>query len=107
MTAEQLSLDAAFRAREDGQERAIEHAESDYRVALWKAIEDLASSNREFTADDIRAIAGPVPAGYHYNVIGAVVEAARRSCLIRCVGYARSRSVVGHGNRIAVWRGES
>jgi hypothetical protein len=87
-------------------ERARSSADPEYSAKVWAAIERLACTSRPFSADDIRAITGDAPEGRH-NIVGAIVNAAQKQCLIRHVGYTRSARVVGHANRVSLWQGES
>jgi hypothetical protein len=107
MRTEQLSLDAALAARERGMSAVLEHAGFTYRDRIWRAITDLADTGLPFDADDIRERVGETPATESPNVIGALVNRAATRELIRFEGFTRSLRKVGHGNRLAVWRGVS
>jgi len=101
--AQQLSLDDAIAARDVGVARVLHHSDEAYREALMRAIEKLAATRPTFISDDLRELCGDPPAGTHPNVAGAVVSAAVREGLIRCIGYAHSARAKGHSNLIRVW----
>lgn len=73
----------------------------------WKdradaAIHYLAGLGKEFTAEDVRAMAGDPE---HQNAFGARMGAASRSGLIVKVGYRTPARATRHCNPLAVWRG--
>jgi hypothetical protein len=73
----------------------------------WKAradiaIDQLAKSGREFTAEDVRAGAGDPR---RPNAFGARLQAASRSGVIVKVGYRASRRASLHAHPVALWRG--
>jgi D-arabinose 1-dehydrogenase-like Zn-dependent alcohol dehydrogenase len=73
----------------------------------WKtkadaAIDQLAKSGKDFTAEDVRAIAGDPS---RPNAFGARIQAAKRDGTIVRVGYRASQRASLHAHPIAVWRG--
>lgn len=79
-------------------------AASDAWKDRWnQAIAALARTGEEFTADDVRKIAG-APTD-HENAAGALFNGAARRGLIRRVGYRKSARDVLHAHPIAVWKG--
>lgn len=99
-------LFSAIEHRESGMARVTESSSNtEYVTAFEQAIRTLALSGREFTADDVREIAGSAPIGVHFNIAGALMNAAARSGLIVHCGYAISARVAGHGNLVRKWRG--
>lgn len=104
-TAQQLDLIDALNRREAAMRWVEQNADATYRDRLIAAIEQLAATGRNFCADEVRYLAGEPPEGQHYNVIGAVINHAARRGVIEFVGFTRSMRVIGHGNRIGLYRG--
>jgi hypothetical protein len=104
---EQLSFDGALAAREQGISAVIEHAGPTYRDRIIEAIEVLAANGLPFDADSVRELVGETPAAESPNLIGALFARASTRGLIQFEGFTRSVRKVGHGNRLAVWRGVS
>lgn len=70
--------------------------------AAQEALAELAASGVEFTADDLRDLAGePESSG----ALGAVFRGAAAAGRIRLVGYRRSRRLLRHAGILGVWRG--
>lgn len=105
MFSEQLDLVDAIRRREQGMAEVEAHSDSEYRYRLIGAIEVLAASAREFTADEARKIAGDPPPTTHPNIAGALFNAAAKAGTIRMVGYGLSTRPQGHGNLVRRWIG--
>lgn len=105
MIAEQLDLVEAIRRREQGMAAVEAHSDAEYRYRLIGAIEVLAASGREFTADEARRIAGDPPETTHPNIAGALFNAAAKTGIIRMVGYGTSERPRGHGNTVRIWVG--
>ena len=105
MIAEQTDLLDALRMREGGQRVALAHADPDWKAEVRAAICYLASLGIEFSSDDVRELAPPVPEGRSSNAIGALVNAAAQAGEIRFLGFTRSKLPQGHGNRIGRWTG--
>lgn len=105
MIAEQLDLVEAIRRREQGMAEVEAHSDAEYRYRLIGAIEQLARSGREFTADDARHLAGDPPSTTHPNIAGALFSAAAKSGTIRMVGYGLSSRPQGHANLVRRWIG--
>jgi hypothetical protein len=101
----QLDMFEAQQAKAEGMGRVLEHAAPDYRVALERAIAELAARGGEFDSDDVRRIAGDPPRTTHPNVAGAVMSAMAKRGLIEKVGYGLSSRREGHGNLVRRWRG--
>jgi hypothetical protein len=75
----------------------------------WKtkadaAIDRLAKSGKEFTAEDVRAIAGDPR---RPNAFGARIRAAWKAGTIVKCGYRASQRASLHAHPIAVWRGST
>lgn len=103
--SDQLDMFAAEQAKAEGMERVLEHAAPDYRVALERAIAELAARGGEFDSDDVRRIAGDPPRTTHPNIAGAVMSSMAHRGLIVRVGYGISSRREGHGNLVRKWRG--
>jgi hypothetical protein len=74
----------------------------------WKrkadsAIEELSYTREDFTADEVRAVAGAPPG--HPNAMGARFAYAARLGIIARVGYRPSDRADRHRNPVAIWRG--
>lgn len=102
---QQLDIFEALRARDAGIAQAYRNADEGYSNRLFRAIEVLAASGANFTSDDARALAGDPPSTTSPNVAGAIFNAAAKAGLIEAVGFARSVRVVGHNNRVLLWKG--
>lgn len=86
-------------------ELADENAETMWRREAMTQIEFLASTGREFTADDIRQAVGEPDVA---NRWGGVFLAARRAGLIEPTGRVRpSGTVSRHASLVRVWKGSS
>lgn len=82
---------------------ADENTESHWRMEAMHHIEFLASTGREFTADNVRQAVGEPD---HPNRWGAVFLAARRAGLIEPTGtIVPSTTASRHGAIVRVWRG--
>jgi hypothetical protein len=94
-TGEQLAI--------AGMTLADQAASTDWKDRWNAAIAQLASVGVEFTADDVRELAGE-PTD-HPNAIGARFHAAARAGLIKRAGYRKSQRTARHANTVAVWVG--
>lgn len=99
---EQLELGQAL--RDQGIARVDAAEDPAWRAAADVAIAELAASGEEFTAEDVRRIAGDPT---HPNAMGARFRAAAQAGIIRRVGYRASSRVQLHAHPIAVWVGRS
>lgn len=77
---------------------------------IRQAVEDLASTHREFTAEDVRArIAGNEHVAQEIadrpNLLPAVFSGAANAGLIRAVGYTRATRRSRHASVMRVWQG--
>lgn len=87
----------------DGADLANENAEDHWRAEAMTTIEFLASTGREFTADEVRQAVGEPDVA---NRWGGVFLAARRAGLIVPTGQVRpSGTVSRHASLVRVWRG--
>lgn len=105
MIAHQLSIEEALEERELGMGLAILRGQVEYRERIKAAIAALAEDGDPFSSDDIRREAGDTPAGASPNLIGALVNGALKRGEIEFVGFTRSARVIGHGNRVGLYRG--
>jgi hypothetical protein len=87
----------------EGMALAEAAASEDWQDRWDEAIRLLAGSGREFTADDVREVAGP-PTD-HPNAAGSRFHTAAMAGLIRRVGYRKSARDVLRAHPIAVWTG--
>lgn len=102
----QLDIFEALARREAGQDLVIGHCQNtDYKERLTAAIKVLAAGGARWCSDDVRALAGDPPPGFSPNLVGAVLQRELRAGSIRLVDWTRSARVVGHGNRVGVFRG--
>jgi hypothetical protein len=104
---EQMDILEAIRQAEGGMATAIRNANLEYRDQLEHAIEILARAGKTFSADDVQFLTGARPLECSPNLIGAVINAAAKAGLIEPVGFVRSGRVIGHGNRLIVWKGRA
>jgi hypothetical protein len=78
-------------------------ASAEWKERWDKAIALLAISGQEFTADDVRDIAGPP--GDHVNAAGPRFRSAALAGLIRSVGFRKSTRPALRAHHIMVWVG--
>ena len=71
-----------------------------WKARARQAIIDLALTGREFTSEDVRQRAGDPPTN---NVIGAMLNAAARSGVIRRAGYGKADRPAAHARVITRW----
>jgi hypothetical protein len=96
-------LEAAKPAAFAGAEVADENADDWWRSSALQAVETLARSGVEFTADDVRDMGVTEPD--HPNRWGGVFLAASRGGLIEPVGARRSTRGPRNASLVRVWRG--
>ena len=101
--ADQLELGQAL--AEQGMATADLNADRAWRSRVDDAIALLAAGAGDFTAEDVRALAGDPPAGTSPNAMGALLHAAARRRWIRRIGYRPARRPSLHAHPIAVWIG--
>lgn len=105
VTADQLTIEDALRARDRGLEVATWATDVQWREAFDAALARWAVRGVEFVSDDVLADVGP-PIG-SANAVGARMCAAARAGVIRRVGYRQSSRPSRQGGVVAVWRGAS
>lgn len=105
--SDQLTLAEALKTQ--GQAAAESAASTEWKERWAAAIAELAAQRgldgegRHFTAEDVRALAGP-PLD-HPNAAGSLFTRAARAGLIESVGWIRSTRATLHRHPLAVWRG--
>jgi hypothetical protein len=98
------SADEGRQARDRAMAETLAKPAADWdRATVDQAIKHLASTGREFTADDLRELL-PVVAG---SIVGARFLAASKAGLIERVGSRTTRHAAGHARRVSTWRGRS
>lgn len=91
------------RRKAEGMERAdAAEGDSEWKRSADAAIRELALTELEFTAEDVRAIAGSPT---RPNAFGSRFLAAARAGLIVKTGYRNSLRPSLHSHPVAVWRG--
>lgn len=95
-------FDTGERRKAEGMALADAAEPGFWRDRADAAIKALAAEQREFTAEDVRKLAGSPT---HPNAFGSRFLAAARSGLIRKTGYRNSKRASLHAHPIAVWRG--
>lgn len=105
---EHLSLDDALeearRRRDEGLTAARTAAWPGYKIAVEKALDQLAESGRPFTVDDVRRIAGD-PIGTSPQALGGMIAHAAKRGQIRAIGYQQSARPEAHARPVRLWRG--
>lgn len=91
--------------RNAGTSQVSAHTPTDWKSDCDRAIQKLAAANRDFTAEDVRAIVGDPP--NHPNAMGARFLSAAKAQLIERVGYRTPVRASRHANPLAVWRGRT
>lgn len=99
--ADDYRTSLAKRAKLTGQAKAARTDPEGFERAA-KAIAVLAEFGNGFSADDVRAWAGPFESP---DVIGAAFSAAKKAGLIRVAGTTTSKTVTRHGGLIRLWEG--
>jgi hypothetical protein len=108
MSTEQATLDEyasgiAETVRRAGERRALSAPGADeWAAAAFREIARLASTGREFGADDVTSAIGSAPSP---GAAGAVFRGAARSRLIIAVGFRISRRLQRHGGLQRTWLG--
>lgn len=92
----------AERARDAGMKSALDNSGA-WKHTAQAAIEYLAKTGKQFTAEDVREIAGDPPG--HYNAMGAAIRAAAQRGSIRKVGFRKATRESLHATELAVWEG--
>src|SRR5438105_9718295 len=98
VATDQLTLGEALKER--GMALAAGAESPDWKGA--EAIALLARGGEDFTAEDVRALAGDPS---HPNALGAALNAAARKGLIVCVGRIKAERPSRHANEVRLWRG--
>jgi hypothetical protein len=94
--------EAGRAARDRGLASAVDSSGGDWDLrAALNCIRTLASSGRDFGADDLRELLPAVGS----QTIGAAFNVAARRKIIRCVGYWQSTTASRRAGLIRVWRG--
>ena len=88
--------------RDRGVARVSENTPSDWVSRFDGVILTMASSGSEFSAEDVRLLAGDPP---HPNAIGGRFLAAVRRGWITRVGYKNATRNASHARALAVYRG--
>jgi len=99
--ADEYRASLSDRAKRTGQGRAVQTDPEGFRREA-RAIAVLAEFGNQFSADDVRAWAGPFESP---DVIGAAFSAAKRAGLIRVAGVTTSKAVSRHGGLVRLWEG--
>lgn len=103
--AEQLTLEEGLRLAEEGMAAADLHADRTWRRKVDEAIVSLCRlvPHVEFTAVDVRRIAGDPPEGTHPNALGARFRYWSKRGLIRKLGTIPSPRPELHAHEIGIW----
>ena len=88
--------------KEQGMARANANELEEWKKRANDAIEWLAQSGREFTAEDVRKRAGDPS---NPNAFGPRLNYAARRGIITMVGYRKSERPSMHRRPVAVWKG--
>ena len=88
--------------RDRGVARVGENTPGDWVSRFDGVIITMASSGKEFSAEDVRLLAGDPP---HCNAIGARFLAAVKRGWITRVGYKNATRNASHARALAVYRG--
>ena len=93
--------------KEIGMNRALRAERiQEWRPKAKSALEELADSGRQFTAEDLEAMVGLPDVGSNKNnAVGALFGAASRSGLIEYVGTTKASRATSNARRISVWKG--
>lgn len=93
--------------RDEGMERAGTGTPgvlaSDWRAKAATAMDELAASGEEFSADQLVEKAGPPP---HPNMLGPTFANAARADLINAVGFRQATRASAHARIQRTWKGK-
>jgi hypothetical protein len=92
----------AERERDEAIRRTQENHRGELLGELDQAVESLARSAPQFTADDLREHLGSLADSVDLRVVGGVLRRAANRGIIAAHGYAPSR--YRHGSPLVVWR---
>lgn len=103
-SARPKTLFDAAAERDQAVASVVEHNRGDLLNALDAAVERVAASFDEFTADDLRdeLMRSGFPTTADLRVVGGVLRRAAQRGLIRAVGFAPSR--YRHASPVRVWQ---
>ena len=89
--------------RDIGAAQVSDNTSMEWIVTCDGIIMAMAASGVDFTAEDVRSMAGDPP--HHANAMGARFLAAAKSKIIVRIGYANAKRAKRHASVIAVYRG--
>lgn len=97
-----IDIIQARELRDTGTAMADAAERPDWKHRADEAISTLAATGREFTAEDVRQLAGDP---LHPNAMGARFLTAARSGVIECVGFTTGTRVPSHARILRRYRG--
>jgi len=89
--------------KEAGIEQVDSNTPEQWKIDADSVIMSMASSGREFTAEDVRCFVGDPP--NHPNAFGARFNSASKAGIIKRVGYKQASRNSAHARVIAVYVG--
>jgi hypothetical protein len=96
------ALQTAIELRDSGMALADQAEPSEWKQRADHAIEKLAWNAGQFTAEDVRRLAGDPT---HPAAVGPRFQAAVRAGLIRCVGYTTGERPLSRARMLRVYVG--
>lgn len=100
----QMALDwSGKELKARGISSVLENEADEWMAEALGAVRRLASSDQEFTVDDLHPLLTKEP--HHHNAIGALMATAQRNGIIRRVGWAKSARREARARVIPVYRG--
>lgn len=89
--------------RDEGIARVTNNTPEAYQDRFLQELNRLVREGYQFTSEDITATIGMPP--NHPNAVGAILNGATKSGLIRRVGYVQSVRPRSHAAVISLWEG--
>jgi len=83
--------------------QADRHSHPAWKAIAWATLIKMAQSGRDFTAEDVTAVAG-MPIGNH-NAVGSLFNTAAKRKIIEAVGFQQASRPDRKANTMKVWRG--
>jgi hypothetical protein len=88
---------------DEGMVEALAHTSNMYKEEAHGAILLLARRGGEFTVEDLRDLVGDPP--NHPAAMGAIINGALRSKMIKSVGFAKAKRRSSHARYVRVFTG--
>lgn len=96
-------FDQVERAKQQGIETAYQYADLDWKAIAASAVRHCALTMPEFSTNDVWEVINKTGVTTHTNrALGAVMQSAARSGMVRKVGYIGSK--LAHASPVTLWQ---